>query len=137
MYENDIDVFVNPEQTTPPYILGGAAEPEINGRASISCCTRFTAILGAPEVEVPAGYVRTTYDPEYVLSEDKKKYIEATGTVKSQLPYPMPTSLMVWAGPGSDADTIRVASAYEAATHHRIPPPAFGPLSVSTETSGF
>jgi Asp-tRNA(Asn)/Glu-tRNA(Gln) amidotransferase A subunit family amidase len=137
MYENDIDVFVNPEQTTPPYILGGAAEPEINGRASISCCTRFTAILGAPEVEVPAGYVRTTYDPQYVLSDDKKEYIEVTGTVKSQLPYPMPTSLMVWAGPGSDADTIKVASAYEAATHHRIPPPAFGPLSVSAETSGF
>ena len=24
MYENKIDVFVNPEQTTPPYLLGGA-----------------------------------------------------------------------------------------------------------------
>jgi hypothetical protein len=28
------------------------------------------------------------------------------------------------------------ASAYEAATHHRVPPPAFGPLPAPTQTSG-
>jgi amidase len=42
----------------------------------------------------------------------------------------MPISLMFWSGPGSDADVIKVASAYESATHHRVPPPAFGPLPV-------
>jgi amidase len=41
----------------------------------------------------------------------------------------MPVSLMFWAGPGYDSDVIKVASAYEAATHHRVPPPAFGPLT--------
>ena len=46
MYENDIDVFVNPEQTTPPYKLGYAGEPEVNDRPQISCCTAFTALLG-------------------------------------------------------------------------------------------
>jgi hypothetical protein len=35
---------------------------------------------------------------------------------------------MFWAGPGNDPEVIKVASAYEAATHHRVPPPAFGPL---------
>jgi hypothetical protein len=30
--ENKIDVFVNPEQTTAPYLLGGALEPEVNGQ---------------------------------------------------------------------------------------------------------
>jgi Asp-tRNA(Asn)/Glu-tRNA(Gln) amidotransferase A subunit family amidase len=40
----------------------------------------------------------------------------------------MPISMMFWAAPGSDPDVIKAASSYEAATHHRVPPPAFGPL---------
>lgn len=128
MYENKIDVFVNPEQTTPQYLLGGAPEPEVNGRASHSCCAGFTALIGSPEADVPAGFNTITYDPKYVLSADKKSYLPVTGDIETKMPYPMPISLMVWAGPGSDADVIKVASAYESATHHRVPPPAFGPL---------
>jgi Asp-tRNA(Asn)/Glu-tRNA(Gln) amidotransferase A subunit family amidase len=136
MYENKIDVFVNPEQTTPPYLLGGALEPEVNGRGSQSCCQRFTALLGSPEIDVPAGYVTTTYDPKYILNEDKTEYIAVTGTVESRLPHPMPISMMFWGGPGTDPDVIKAASAYEAATHHRVPPPAFGPLQAPVEGSG-
>jgi len=133
MYENKIDVFVNPEQTTAPYLLGGALEPEVNGRGSQSCCQRFTALLGSPEADVPAGYVTVAYDPKYVLSDDKTEYIAVTGTVESKLPHPMPISMMFWGGPGTDPDVIKAASAYEAATHHRVPPPSFGPLpSVQT-----
>ena len=128
MYENNIDVFVNPEQTTAPYLLGSAPEPEVNNRPSLSCCGAFTALLGAPEAEIPAGYSKIAYDPKYVLSADKKSYIAVTGSVKTEIPHPMPVSLMVWSGPGSDSDVIKVASAYEAATHHRVPPAAFGPL---------
>jgi hypothetical protein len=135
MYENKIDVFVNPEQTIPPFLLGGAAEPVVKGRLASSCCGRFTALMGAPEIDVPAGYVRTNYEPQYVLSADKKEYIAVTGTVKEELPYPMPVSMMFWSGPGSDADTIKAASAYEAATHHRVPPPAFGPLPPAPQQS--
>ena len=79
-------------------------------------------------MDVPAGYVRTVYEPQWVLSSDKKRYNAVSGTVESQLPHPMPISMMLWAGPGSDSAVIKVASAYEAATHHRVPPPAFGPL---------
>jgi Asp-tRNA(Asn)/Glu-tRNA(Gln) amidotransferase A subunit family amidase len=135
MHENDIDVFVNPEQTTAPYLLGGAPEPEVNNRPSLSCCGGFTPLAGAPEIEVPAGYVTTTFDPKYALSSDKKLYYPVTGDVKTKLPHPMPLSLMFWAGPGSDSDVIKVASAYEAATHHRVPPANFGPLPAPTQTS--
>jgi amidase len=128
MYENKIDVFVNPEQTTTPYLLGGAPEPEVNGRGTQSCCERFTALLGAPEVDVPAGFVTTTVDPHYELTPDRTAYKAVTGSVRTTLPHPLPISLMFWAGPGSDADVIKVASAYEAATHHRMPPPMFGPV---------
>jgi amidase len=136
MYENKIDVFVNPEQTTAPYLLGGAPEPEVNDRSSQSCCQMFTALLGGPEVDVPAGYTTVAYDPKYMLTPDKKRYVAVTGSVKSTMPHPMPISMMFWAGPGSDAAVIKAASAYEAATHHRVPPPAFGPLRVPQQTSG-
>lgn len=128
MYENGIDAFVNPENTLPPFKLGGPAEPTVNDRGVASCCQRFTAMLGGPEIDVPAGYTQVVYEPRYVLSADKTRYETATGTVESKLPHPMPISLMVWGGPGFDSDVIKVASAYEAATHHRVPPPSFGPL---------
>jgi amidase len=128
MSENHIDAFVNPEQTTPPYKLGGPGEPTVNDRTTASCCMGFTALIGAPEIDVPAGYDQVVYEPQYVLSADKKEYLEASGTVKSMLPHPMPISLMFWAGPGSEPALIKAASDYEAATHHRVPPPAFGPV---------
>ena len=131
MQENKIDVFVNPEQTTTQYLLGGANEPETHNRGSESCCQGFTALIGSPEAAVPAGFVTTTVDPHYVLTEDKKGYMPVTGRIRTTLPHPLPISLMFWAGPGSDPDVIKVASAYESATHHRTPPPAFGPLKAA------
>lgn len=131
MHENKIDVFVNPEQTTPPYLLGGPMEPDADDRPSRSCCQSFTALLGGPEADVPAGYVSTVYEPKTVLDADKKRYTYVTGSVESKLPHPMPISMMFWSGPGSDADVIKVSSAYEATTHHRVPPPAFGPVPVT------
>jgi Asp-tRNA(Asn)/Glu-tRNA(Gln) amidotransferase A subunit family amidase len=128
MNENRIDAFVNPENTLPPPRIGGPSEPTVKGRAQASCCAQFTALLGGPEIDVPAGYTRIIYEPRYVLSADKTRYRSVPGDVQSLLPYPMPISLMVWAGPGSDADVIKIASAYEAATHHRKPPEAFVPV---------
>jgi hypothetical protein len=44
--------------------------------------------------------------------------------------------MMFWSGPGSDAPVIKAGSAYESATHHRKPPPAFGPVpATATSTS--
>lgn len=129
MHENHIDVFVNPEQTLPPYLLGGAPEPEVNNRPSNSCCQIFTALIGGPEADVPAGFVTTVYNPKYQLSADKKEYVPVSGTVQEKLAHPMPISMMFWSGPGSDSDVIKVASAYESATHHRSPPPEFGPVT--------
>jgi Asp-tRNA(Asn)/Glu-tRNA(Gln) amidotransferase A subunit family amidase len=128
MDENGIDAFVNPEQTTPPYKLGGPGEPPVNNRGTNSCCEGFTALLGGPEIDVPAGFTQVVYEPQYRLAQNGTTYEAVTGTVESKMQYPMPISLMIWAGPGTEPALIRVASAYEAATHHRKPPPAFGPL---------
>ena len=67
--------------------------------------------------------------PWHRTGPDKKSYLEVPGEIETKMPNPMPISMMVWSGPGSDASAITVASAYELATHHRKPPPAFGPVS--------
>ena len=136
MAENGIDAFVNPENTLPPYKIGGPEEPQINNRPAISCCTAFTALLGGPEADVPAGYIQTVYEPQWKLNADKTRYESTSGTVASTLPHPMPISLMIWAAPGSDVSVFKIASAYEAATHHRVPPPAFGPVAKPTRGTG-
>ena len=45
MAENGIDAFVNPENTLPPYKIGGPDEPAANNRTGASCCMAFTALL--------------------------------------------------------------------------------------------
>ena len=77
---------------------------------------------------MPAGYNRIVYEPRFVLSANKSRYSSVAGAEPSSLPRPMPISMMFWTGPGSEPALIKVASAYEAATKHRIPPPDFGPL---------
>lgn len=129
MRENGIDAFANPENTLPPFKIGGPSEPDVNNRDSKGVTQSFTAMMGTPEIEVPAGYNDVVYEPTFVLSADKTRYEQVTGTVASTLPHPMPISLEVWGGPGDEPTLIKVASAYEAATHHRKPPPAFGPVA--------
>jgi Asp-tRNA(Asn)/Glu-tRNA(Gln) amidotransferase A subunit family amidase len=126
MHENDIDVFVHPSVGVPQWKIGIDREPTIDGRAAAG--PSITDLLGVPEVTVPAGYNQIVYDPQYVLSADKKSYTLATGTLSSTLPHPMPFSINFWAGPGDEPTVLKAASNYEAATKHRVPPPAFGPL---------
>ena len=84
---------------------------------------------GVTEVLIPAGYVRTVYDPYFVLSADKKRYIATNSDTPTTLPAPgLPFSLVFRAEPGAEDVILKVASAYEAASKRRVPPPDFGPL---------
>ncbi|MFL6620566.1 MAG: amidase family protein [Povalibacter sp.] len=126
MRENHIDVFVHPNMTIPMGKIGGAQEPDAAGRRPNGFA--ITDLLGVPEIIVPAGFSDVVYDPTYVLSDDKKSYVEKPGTTLSKLANPLPLSIQYWAGPGDEPVMLKVASAYEAATHHRKPPPAFSAL---------
>jgi Asp-tRNA(Asn)/Glu-tRNA(Gln) amidotransferase A subunit family amidase len=128
MRENHIDAFVNPENTLPPFKIGRASQPVVNNRDSKGVAQTFTAMMGAPEIQIPAGFNEVVYEPSFVLSPDGTKYEEVAGDEPSKLRHPMPISLTVWGGPGDEPTLIKVASAYEAATHHRAPPPMFPPL---------
>ena len=128
MRENGLDVLVNPENTVPHQKLGGPSEPTINGRSASGATQIITALLGVPEIVVPAGFNQVVYEPRFVLNTARNDYTAVTGDERALLDTPLPISMMVWAGPGDEAAVLKVASAYEAATKHRVPPPAFGPL---------
>jgi amidase len=84
---------------------------------------------GLTEVLIPAGYVTTAYDPVFALSEDCTRYDYILSDVPTTIPEPgLPFSLVLRAEPGKEDILLKVASAYEAASKRRIPPPAFGPL---------
>lgn len=126
MYENKLDVLVTTNIPAPVERNEFARDPVTNDVRPNG--PSITDLLGVPEIIVPSGYNEIVYDAKYQLSEDTKSYIAVAGSDESTLPVPMPISLMFFAGPGDEPRVLRVASAYEAATHHRAPPPDFGPL---------
>jgi len=127
MRENHIDVFVHPNMTIPMGKIGWAQEPDAGGRRPNGFA--ITDLLGVPEIIVPAGFNDVVYEPGFVLSDDRKSYVQTPGTTASKLSTPLPISIEYWAGPGDEPVMVKVASAYESATHHRKPPKAFPSLS--------
>jgi len=123
MAENRIAAFVHPENTVPtPKIQG----PNV-GEISLDGITPFLQI---PRVVVPAGMIDVVHEPQYALNAAKTDYtsVVAPDTLRTSLPHPMPIALTFFAGQGEEPLLIRIGTAYEAATHHRTPPPAFGPV---------
>jgi amidase len=125
MRQNNIDVLVNPTTTIPPARIGYAGQPQVNNRP----VGRFptSANVGIPEITVPAGFNAVVYEPDYVLNAAKDGYVSAANNDRrSTLELPLPVGISFWAGPGDEGVVIKAAAAYEAATRHRKPPPAFG-----------
>jgi Asp-tRNA(Asn)/Glu-tRNA(Gln) amidotransferase A subunit family amidase len=128
MLQNDIDVLVNPTITLPPALIGYASEPSVKDRPNGRFPT--SANLGIPEVTVPAGYNMVIYEPKYLLNAKKDNYDEVSNSTEpTMLENPLPIGISFWAGPGDEPVVLRVASTYEEATHHRVAPPALGPVA--------
>ncbi|MFN7751937.1 MAG: amidase family protein [Pseudomonadota bacterium] len=128
MYENRLDALVRLHSPFPPAKIGGAGQPGVwqNLRPE----SQNGPNAGLTEVLVPAGYVTEAYDPEFRLSEDGTRYEFVRSTRRTDLPAPgLPFSLVFRCEPGREDVALRVASAYEAASRRRVPPPAFGPLA--------
>ena len=126
--ENRLDVVVRLHTSLPPGKIGLAPQPGPAGDTRGDL--RMGPYAGETEVLIPAGYVRTVYDPTFVLSPDRRRYVATpNNTAPTMLPAPgVPFSLVFRAEPGAEDRILRVASAYEAASKRRVPPPAFGPL---------
>jgi Asp-tRNA(Asn)/Glu-tRNA(Gln) amidotransferase A subunit family amidase len=127
MLENRLDALVRLHTPLPPGKIGGAIEP---GTAqNLRMETFYGPNAGLTEVLIPAGYVKTVYDPVFKLSADGMRYIPALSDEPTIVADPgMPFSLVFRCEPGREDVLLKIASAYEAASMRRVPPPSFGPL---------
>ena len=105
MHENNLDVLVTPENTIPHNKIGGPTEPTIKGRGPAGALQSVTALLGVPEITVPAGFNQIVYEPQFELTANNTDYRSVTGTERSMLPNPMPIAIQFWAGPGEERVT--------------------------------
>jgi amidase len=125
--ENHLDALVRLHTPFPPGKIGGAYQPGLPGNLRLETFNGPNA--GLTEVLIPAGYVTTVYDPVFALSADGTRYEPVPSDTPTTIPEPgLPFSLVFRAEPGKEDILLRVASAYEAASKRRIPPPDFGPL---------
>ena len=125
--ENKLDALVRLHTPWPPGLIGHPHQYDIPSNLAPESLSGPNA--GLTEMLVPAGYVTTVYDPVYALSADGKKYVSKATHTPKEIPAPgLPFSLVFRCEPGKEDIQLRVASAYEAASRRRIPPPAFGPL---------
>ncbi len=125
--ENRLDALVRLHTPHPPSRIGGPNEPGLIARLREE--SQYGPNAGLTEVLIPAGYVTIAYDAVFALSADRKKYLGAATDKPTAIPAPgLPFSLVFRAEPGREDIVLKIASAYEAASRRRVPPPAFGPL---------
>lgn len=127
IHENQLDCLVRLHTVYPPGLIGGAHHPGYVGNTRPE--TYYGPNAGLTEVLIPAGYVSVAYDPVFKLSADGKRYENVASDKPTSLTAPgLPFSLVFRAEPGKEDIILRVASAYEAASKRRVPPPAFRTL---------
>jgi Asp-tRNA(Asn)/Glu-tRNA(Gln) amidotransferase A subunit family amidase len=122
--ENKLDALVRLHTPWPPGLIGHPHQYDIPSNLAPESLSGPNA--GLTEVLIPAGYVTTAYDPVFSLSADGTRYVSTPSHTPTVLPEPgLPFSLVFRAEPGKEDVLLEIASAYEAASERRIPPPAF------------
>jgi len=133
--ENNLDGLVRLHTPWPPGLIGGAYQPR-GGPSNLSRESFYGPNAGLTEVLVPAGYVTTVYDPVFTLTPDATRYVPAPSRTPTTIPPPgLPFSLVFRCEPGKEDVILKIASAYEAASRRRVPPPAFT-MSATTSSAG-
>jgi amidase len=115
MQEQQLDVLVAPTASVPPRKLTAPREPMVNGRSPVGWS--FIGQQGFPVMTVPAGFTTEVWDR--VRTGDGTRL---EGPIAASLP----VGVDFVARPFDEALLFRVGAAYEAATHHRRPPPELG-----------
>ena len=120
MAQQNLDGLVSPAGNIPAYILSAPIEPPLNGRTN--SVWGLLGQHGIPTLSVPAGFTTQVFD--------RVRDAAAPGGSRLAGPVPakLPVGVMFFGRPFSEPMLLRLASAYEAATKHRVPPPDFGPL---------
>jgi len=120
MQEQRLDALVSPMSTVPPRKLTSPREPVSNGRSPIGWS--LIGQQGFPVITVPAGFTTNVWD----------RAADGSGTrLVGPVSVALPVGVDFIARPFDEPLLFRIASAYEAATHHRKPPSDFGPVSAT------
>jgi amidase len=120
MAEQNLDALVSPSGNIPAYILGAPIEPTLDGRTN--SVWGLIGQHGFPTLSVPAGF--TTHVFDRVRDPAARDGTRLVGPIPAKLP----VGIMFFGRPFSEPVLLKIASAYEAGTRHRIPPPDFGPV---------
>jgi len=119
MAQENLDALVSPSGNIPAYILGAPIEPPRSGRTNSAW--GLLGQHGITTLSVPAGFTTRVFDRV-------RDAAAPGGTRLVPVPAKLPVGIMFFGRPFSEPTLLRIASAYEAATKHRIPPPDFGPV---------
>ena len=112
--EMNLDAIVYPTGNIPATILGKPVEPTVNDRGTN---WNFINARGFPAITVPAGFTTHVFDRDADLN------------LVGPIPAKLPVGIDFLGLPFDEPTVFKIASAYEAATNHRTPPPDFsGPL---------
>jgi len=117
MQEQQLDALLSPMSTVPPRKLTAPREPTANGRSPIGWS--MFGQQGFPVITVPAGFTTEVWDR---IADGNATRL--AGPVAAQIP----VGVDFIGRPFDEPLLFRIASAYEAATRNRKPPPEFGPL---------
>ena len=115
-----LDAVVYPTGNIPPAIITNPEEPRKNDRGP--GLWTYINSRGFPAITVPAGFTTQVYDRELDLTAPDSTVM--VGPVAAELP----VGIDFLARPFGEPTLFRIASAYEARTKRRIPPPDFGPI---------
>jgi amidase len=120
MAQENLDALVSPAGNIPAYVLGAPMEPPLAGRTN--SVWGLLGQHGIPTLSVPAGF--TTHVFDRVRDATAHDGTRLVGPIPARLP----VGIMFFGRPFSEPTLFRIASAYEAATKRRVPPPDFGRL---------
>ena len=129
-----LDALIYPTSNLPPAKLGAPGEPSVNGRGG---SWSMLGQQGFPAITVPAGFTTEVYDrvrdPGAPIKAEGGGGGEGGATeegthVVGPIPAKLPVGMDIVGRPFDEPTLFLIASAYEAATKHRIPPADFGAL---------
>jgi Asp-tRNA(Asn)/Glu-tRNA(Gln) amidotransferase A subunit family amidase len=116
----NLDAVTYPTGNVPAALIKAPVEPDVNARSHQAWTLLGT--MGFPAITVPAGFTTQVFDR--VRDGNAPGGTRLVGPVPARLP----VGIDFLAMPFGEPMLLRIASAYERATHHRMPPPEFGPL---------
>jgi len=119
----NLDAVTYPTGNIPTPKLGAPTEPAVNGRSPLAW-----TLLGAngfPAISVPAGFTTQVYDR---IRDPKGADGKSTSHMSGPIAAKLPVNIDFLGRPFSEPVLLRIAAAYEGATHHRMAPPEFGPV---------